>query len=100
MKKYLISTILVLIGITSFISYNIIGSEIATDGTLNEPFFLIPIGCFSIFLSIISSLILSIWAIVHKPQKYDKIIFFLTSGFAILIIGYLSISFAYLSQIG
>lgn len=100
MKKYLISAILVLIGIACFISYNIIGSEIAADGTLIEPFFLIPMGCLAIFLSIASSLMLSIWAMMHKPQKYDKIVFFSTSGFAILIVGYLSVSFAYLSQIG
>lgn len=100
MKKYLISAILVLIGIACFISYNIIGSEVAADGTLIEPFFLIPIGFLAIFLSISSSLMLSIWAMMHNPKKCDKIVFFSTSGFAILIVGYLSVSFAYLSQIG
>ena len=69
MKKYLISAILVLIGIACFISYNIIGSEIAADGTLIEPFFLIPIGFLAIFLSIASSLMLSIWAMMHNPKK-------------------------------
>lgn len=100
MKKYLISAILVLIGIACFISYNIIGSEVAADGTLIEPFFLIPIGFLAIFLGIASSLMLSIWAMMHNPKKYDKIVFFSTSGFAFLIVTYLSASFAYLNQIG
>lgn len=100
MKKYLISIIFALIGIACFISFNIIGSEVAADGTLVEPFFLIPIGLLCIFLFIVSSLILSIWAMMHNPKKYDKIIFFSTSGFAILTVAYLSASFAYLNKIG
>lgn len=93
MKKYLISAILVLIGIACFISYNIIGSEVAADGTLIEPFFLIPIGFLAIFLAIASSLMLSIWAMMHNPKKYDKIILRLTSSLTIIITLYISIGY-------
>ena len=44
MKKYLISIVPLAIGILCFILSGVIGSEVLADGTLKEPFFLIPIG--------------------------------------------------------
>ena len=44
MKKYLFTITIFILGVVCFASYNIIGSEIAPDGTLIEPFGLIPIG--------------------------------------------------------
>lgn len=93
MKKYLVSIIFTLIGIACSISYNIIGSEIAADGTLVEPFFLIPIGFLSIFLSIITGLIISLRARSRNPQKCDKIILRLTSSLTIIITLYISIGY-------
>ncbi|MGL5256546.1 MAG: DUF3955 domain-containing protein [Proteocatella sp.] len=94
MKKYLVSIIFVLIGVACSISYNIIGSEVAADGTLVEPFFLIPIGFLSIFLSIITGLIISLKARFRNPKKCDKIILLLTSSLTIIIV--LSISIGYI----
>lgn len=42
MKKNLLYSIPFLIAIGCLVIFNIIGSEVATDGTLIDPFFLIP----------------------------------------------------------
>lgn len=100
MKKYLISTILILIGLACLVSFNIIGSEVSRDGTLVEPFFLIPLGFLSLILGILVNLALSIKSTISSPSKADKIVLFSTSALTILIIVYFSLSFAYLNQIG
>jgi hypothetical protein len=41
MKRFSIA--LVLVGLGCFVAFQMIGSSIADDGTLTEPFFLIPI---------------------------------------------------------
>ncbi len=51
MKKYLVSLISIFVGIIYIISYNFISSEVIADGTLVEPFFLIPFGW--LFLAIV-----------------------------------------------
>lgn len=43
MKKYILSAIPFVIAVICLAAYNMIGSSVAPDGTLNEPFFLIPI---------------------------------------------------------
>ena len=35
------------------ITYNIIGSRVLSDGTLDEPFFLVPIECFFFLVGIL-----------------------------------------------
>lgn len=61
MKKiYLFPITFFCIGIGCFITYNIIGSYIAPDGTLVEPFALIPIGYIMIAISVITGIILYI----------------------------------------
>lgn len=57
MKKYILSLISFLIGVGCFVGYSIIGSEVAADGTLVEPFFLIPIGYLFIFVGIVGALV-------------------------------------------
>lgn len=57
MKKYLLTLISFIIGIGCFVAFNIIGSEVAPDGTLVEPFFLIPIGYLFFFIGIIGLLV-------------------------------------------
>lgn len=42
MKKYLLNLIPFIIAGICFLAYNVIGSEVLADGTLSEPFFLIP----------------------------------------------------------
>lgn len=52
MKRFL--TILpFLIAIGCSVAYNIIGCRVLADGTLDEPFFLVPIGCFFFFIGMI-----------------------------------------------
>lgn len=59
-KQYLFSIIPFSLGIACFISYNIIGSEITQDGTLVEPFGLIPLGYLFFFIAIIALIIIII----------------------------------------
>lgn len=56
MKKYTISLATLALAILCVISYQIIGSEISADGTLIEPFFLIPMGYLFLLISLISSI--------------------------------------------
>ncbi|MBY0754158.1 DUF3955 domain-containing protein [Clostridium sardiniense] len=51
------------------ISFNIIGSEVAPDGTLVEPFFLIPIAYIFLFIGIISVSIKGIYSLYKKHAK-------------------------------
>ncbi|WP_315169001.1 DUF3955 domain-containing protein [Metaclostridioides mangenotii] len=66
-KKYLLASTPIILGFLCFIISGIIGSNVAPDGTLNEPFFfLIPIGYLFITSGIIS---LTITAITSKFLK-------------------------------
>lgn len=58
MKKYLLALISFIVGIGCLVTYNIIGSEVAPDGTLIEPFFLIPMGYLFVAIGIIVSIVL------------------------------------------
>ncbi|SKC76887.1 DUF3955 domain-containing protein [Maledivibacter halophilus] len=60
MKKYLFSIVLTVISISCFIVFNLIGSEVLSDGTLSEPFFLIPIGYLFAIIAVISAVIIYI----------------------------------------
>lgn len=52
MKKFLI-LLPFLISLGCAICYNIIGSRVLPDGTLDEPFFLVPMECFFFILGVI-----------------------------------------------
>ncbi|MBL1433964.1 DUF3955 domain-containing protein [Candidatus Wolfebacteria bacterium] len=52
MKKYIIPIVLILTSFIGWLSFNAIGSEVATDGTLIEPFFLIPLSWLFLFMGI------------------------------------------------
>ncbi len=52
-KLYLVAMIPLIFGLVCFAAYSVIGSSVAADGTLIEPFALIPIGWLLIFTSII-----------------------------------------------
>jgi len=66
MKKHLIPLILLLASIGFGIAYNIIGSEVAADGTLVEPFFLIPLAYLTLFIALIWEGVNGIRFIVKK----------------------------------
>ena len=58
-KRYLIAIIPFVLGIGCFITYNVIGAEITADGTLVEPFVLLPLGWGLIVVGIVCSIVLS-----------------------------------------
>lgn len=60
MKKYFLSLISIIITVGCIIAYNIIGVNIAQDGTLIEPFFLIPMAWLFALISVVSALIVKI----------------------------------------
>lgn len=68
MKKIIYSLPFIL-GICCFIAFNIIGSEVAPDGTLVEPFFLIPIAYLFFFIGIVSLIIRGGWGLYKKSIK-------------------------------
>ncbi len=57
---------IIVTGHLGFIAFKMIGSYIAEDGTLVEPFGLIPIGFLMFAISIIASLILGIKFLLKK----------------------------------
>ncbi|CAM3824957.1 DUF3955 domain-containing protein [Mesobacillus zeae] len=57
MKKAMLMLVPFIISAVCLIAYNMIGSEVAPDGTLNEPFFLIPIAWLAFFAGIVSLII-------------------------------------------
>ncbi len=69
MKKYIFSLISFIIGAGCMIAFNIIGSEVAPDGLLVEPFFLIPIGFLFLFIAVISAIILTLF---YKSKCINK----------------------------
>lgn len=84
MKKYLAALIPIIIGIGCWAAYAIIGSEVAPDGTLQEPFFLIPFGYLFIALGMLLGIAVSAWSLFRNPQKADKWILGFTLGCAVL----------------
>ncbi len=68
MKKFIYLLPFVL-GACCLIAFNIIGSKVAPDGTLIEPFFLIPIAFILFFIGVISVLIKGINSLHKKHAK-------------------------------
>ncbi len=59
-RKYLVPLLFLFLGLACHATFGIIGTEIAPDGRLVEPFFLLPIGYLLDALSIIAFLIIRI----------------------------------------
>lgn len=70
MKKYKIALLCLIMTLICVVSYNLIGSKVLEDGTLQEPFFLIPIAYLFLFASIISAVVIKIKD-VYKLKKYN-----------------------------
>lgn len=68
MKKYTLPLLPIILGALSFLTFNLIGSRVAADGTLQEPFFLIPIGFMFLFIGIIWT---ALRFIMSKNQKVN-----------------------------
>ncbi len=69
MKKYFLSLISIIIAVGCVVAYSIIGSEIAPDGTLIEPFFLIPMFWLFMAIGIISGLV--IFLVSRSGKKFS-----------------------------
>lgn len=67
-KKYFFIIIPFGLSFCCFVTYNIIGSEIAPDGTLVEPFFLIPMGFLFFAIGIITTVFMFVRYLFKKVQ--------------------------------
>ena len=55
MKKYMVSIIFLVLGVGSFIAYTLMGAEVLADGTLKEPFYLLPVGYTLLFSAVLAA---------------------------------------------
>lgn len=72
MKKYIFSMVSGLIGLICFVAYNIIGVKVLADGSLVEPFGLIPIGLLFIFIGVISAIIVAVVTYIRNLSNKKK----------------------------
>ncbi|MBE7106659.1 DUF3955 domain-containing protein [Bacillus cereus] len=69
MKKiYLLAFISILLGTICMVSYFMMGSSLAPDGTLTEPFFLIPLSILFVFSGIVALLLAAIILVIKKVK--------------------------------
>lgn len=68
-NKYFLASIPMFLGVACLIIYSIIGTKFAPDGTLIEPFFLIPISYLLFFSGIISLLFVAIISMIKKSKN-------------------------------
>ncbi|PEK40964.1 group-specific protein [Bacillus cereus] len=67
MKKiYLLACISLLLGALCMVNYFMMGSSLEPDGTLAEPFFLIPLSILFVFSGIAALLLLAIISVIKK----------------------------------
>lgn len=71
MKKNILYSIPFLIAIGCLVIFNIIGSEVAADGTLIEPFFLIPLFWLFSFIGILA-LIFRVILSLFKKKHFNQ----------------------------
>lgn len=67
MKKYILNLIPFIIVGLCIVAFNLIGSEVLSDGTLVEPFYLIPIAWLFLFIGIVGLIIRK--SLCLKKQK-------------------------------
>lgn len=68
MKKYLFTLIPFVLSIVCIVAFNIIGSEVAADGTLIEPFYLVPMA----YLFFALAIVVGIVTISISRKRYKK----------------------------
>ncbi|PHA35130.1 DUF3955 domain-containing protein [Bacillus wiedmannii] len=66
MKKYLLASSPIFLGVLCIIMFNVIGSEVKRDGTLVEPFYLIPLAYLFTFTGIVAILYVSLFSMLRK----------------------------------
>lgn len=70
--KYLPALTLFIVGIGCLIAHSIIGAKVGVDGTLIEPFFLLPVGYLLVALGIITGLAVGIVSHARNTKKSFK----------------------------
>jgi len=68
-RKLLLASTPLFLSMLCITAYAMIGSSVAPDGTLQEPFFLIPIGYLFFFIGSISLLYVGIAAAINKKRR-------------------------------
>ncbi len=68
-KKYLFAILPIVIGLGCWLAYAIIGTSVAADGTLIEPFGLLPIGWLLNVSGFILGFVFVVIAVVKKRRK-------------------------------
>ncbi|MBU5675419.1 DUF3955 domain-containing protein [Alkaliphilus sp. MSJ-5] len=67
-NKYLFASTPMFLGVLCLIIYSMIGSRVEPDGTLVEPFFLIPLSYLFVFSGIISLLFVGIISMLKRKR--------------------------------
>lgn len=70
-KKYLLASTPIFLGVLCLIISSLIGSRVEPDGTLVEPFFLIPLSYLIVFSGMISLLFVAIVSMIKKVKIID-----------------------------
>ncbi|WP_433773543.1 DUF3955 domain-containing protein [Bacillus wiedmannii] len=69
-NKFLLASSPIFLGVLCIIMFNMIGSEVKPDGTLVEPFFLLPLAYLFVFIGIIAILFVAILSVFRKNKAY------------------------------
>ncbi len=70
MKKiYVLAFISILLGAICMVSYLVMGSSVEANGTLTEPFFLIPLSILFVFSGITALLLVAIISVIKKVKN-------------------------------
>ena len=65
-NKYLLAATPIVLGVLCLIIYSMMGSSVAPDGTLAEPFFLLPLSYLFVFSGVISVLFVATLSMFKK----------------------------------
>lgn len=69
MKKYRLPLFLLLLAMSSVTAFSLIGSEVQPDGTLVEPFFLVPLAYLFLTSSIVSAIAIGLRSIFSRKPR-------------------------------
>lgn len=72
MKKYIFASTPIILGVLSFLIFMMKGSNVAPDGTLEEPFFLIPIGFLLLFIGFICVVGVALISVIKKHNTLNN----------------------------
>ena len=71
-NKYLLAATPIVLGVLCLVIYSMMGSSIAPDGRLVEPFFLLPLSYLFVFIGIISVLFMAILSMFKKRNVINS----------------------------